>query len=108
MAEPLLVHNVYFALHDNSQSAQEKLIAACKKHLTGHAGIVFFAVGSLAKDLCRPVNDRDFDVGLHIVFQTKADHDAYQVHPRHEQFVAENKIGWRKVRVFDSVVDQVK
>jgi len=108
MAETLLAHNVYFALHDNSQPAQEKLIAACKKYLTGHAGIVLFAVGSLAKELCRPVNDRDFDVGLHIVFQTKADHDAYQVHSRHEQFVAENKSGWKKVRVFDSAVEQVK
>src|SRR5262245_5518782 len=101
MAEPLLSHNVYFALHAISQPAPEKLLATVNKHLTGHAGIVLFAVGSLAKDLCRPVNDRDFDVGLHIVFQTKADHDAYQVHPRHEQFVAENKSGWKKVRVFD-------
>src|SRR6516162_10810632 len=107
MAEPLLAHNVYFALNDNSPAARDKLIAACKKHLTGHAGIVFFAVGSLAQDLCRPVNDRDFDVGLHIIFKTRADHDAYQVHPRHEQFVAENKSGWKKVRVFDSAVEQI-
>jgi hypothetical protein len=107
MSEPLLAHNVYFALSDPSPAAQEKLITACKKYLTGHAGIVFFAVGSLAKDLCRPVNDREFDVSLHIIFQTKADHDAYQVHPRHEQFVAENKNNWRKVRVFDSTVERV-
>ncbi len=108
MSEPLLAHSVYFALTDNSATAQEKLIAACKKYLTGHAGIVFFAVGGLAKDLCRPVNDRDFDVGLHIIFQSKADHDTYQIHPRHQQFVAENKSTWKKVRVFDSVVEQVK
>ena len=106
MSEELLAHNVYFALSDTSSAAQEKLIAACKKYLTQHPGIVFFAVGSLAKDLCRPVNDRDFDVSLHIIFQTKADHDAYQAHPRHEQFVAENKSTWTKVRVFDSAVEQ--
>ena len=108
MAETLLAHNVYFALHDNSQPAQEKLIAACKKYLTGHAGIVLFAVGSLAKELCRPVNDRDFDVGLHIVFTDQAAHDRYQDAPAHHQFVAENKDGWKKVRVFDSAVEQVK
>lgn len=107
MSEPHLAHNVYFALSDNSPAAREKLIVACKKYLTGHPGIVFFAVGALAQDLCRPVNDRDFDVGLHIVFQTKPDHDAYQVHPRHEQFVAENKSTWKKVRVFDSEVDRI-
>jgi hypothetical protein len=108
MSEPLLAHNVYFALSDNSQAAQAKLIAACKKYLSQHAGNVFFAVGNLAKDLCRPVNDRDFDVGLHIVFQSQADHDAYQVHPLHEQFVAENKSTWKKVRVFDSAVERAK
>src|SRR5262249_29699086 len=106
MSEKLLAHNVYFALNDPSPAAQEKLIAACKKYLTQHPGIIFFAVGSLAKDLCRPVNDRDFDVSLHIIFQTKADHDAYQAHPRHERFVAENKSTWTKVRVFDSAVEQ--
>ena len=107
MPEPLLAHNVYFALDDRSSAAQEKLIAACKKYLTQHPGAIFFAVGSLAKDLCRPVNDRDFDVSLHIIFQTKADHDAYQAHPRHEQFVAENENTWNKVRVFDSAVERI-
>src|SRR5260370_31155625 len=106
MYEPLLAHNVYFALTDNSQAAQARLITDCKKYLSKHAGMVFFAVGSLAKDLCRPVNDRDFDVGLHIAFQTQANHDAYQVHPLHEQFVADNKSNWKKVRVFDSAVEQ--
>jgi hypothetical protein len=107
MSEPLLAHNVFFSLNDNSQASQAKLIEACKKYLTGHAGTVMFAVGSLAKDLCRPVNDRDFDVGLHILFQNQAAHDAYQVHPRHEQFVAESKSTWKKVRVFDSAVERV-
>ena len=99
-AEPMLVHNVYFTLHD--ASTKEAMVAACKKYLTNHPGTVFFACGTLAQELDRPVNDRDFDVGLHIVFQTQADHDAYQVAPRHDQFIAENKANWRKVRVFDS------
>jgi hypothetical protein len=104
MSEPLLAHNVYFALRDNSPATQDKL---SKKYLTQHPGIIFFAVGSLAKDLCRPVNDRDFDVSLHIIFQTKTDHDAYEAHPRHEQFVAENKNTWKRVRVFDSTAERV-
>jgi hypothetical protein len=33
-----------------------------------------------------------------------ADHDAYQQHPRHIQFIEENKPSWKKVRVFDSEV----
>ena len=100
----MLAHNVYFSLHDKSDAATNALVEACQKYLTGHPGTVFFACGTLAKELQRPVNDRDFDVALHIVFQTKADQDAYQVAPRHQEFVAAGKESWAKVRVFDSLV----
>ena len=52
------------------------------------------------------VNDRDFDVALHIVFADQAAHDLYQDAELHHRFIAENKAKWKKVRVFDSVVDQ--
>jgi len=101
----MLAHNVYFSLHDRSEGAVAKLIDACKKYLTDHPGTVFFACGTRAKDLDRPVNDLDFDVALHIVFKTPADHDAYQIAPRHHEFVAAGKDSWAKVRVFDSIVE---
>lgn len=104
--EPMLAHNVYFSLHDNSPAARAKLVEACKKYLSGHPGTVFFAVGTLAEELDRDVNDRDFDVGLHLIFQNMKAHDDYQQAPRHNQFIAENEAGWKKVRVFDSLVGQ--
>lgn len=100
----MLSHDVYFTLKDKSPAAVQGLIAACKQHLTGHPGTVFFAVGTLEPALARPVNDRDFDVALHIVFTDRAAHDAYQDAPRHHRFVAEQKEGWARVRVFDSIV----
>ena len=102
----LISHDVYFSLKDNSPAAQKKLVAACKKYLSKHAGEVFFATGTRAKEFDRPVNDQDFDVALHIVFRDKAAHDQYQDAPRHKQFIDENKDNWKKVRVFDSVVRQ--
>jgi hypothetical protein len=102
---PLLVHNVFFTLNESTAGERDKLVAACKKYLTGHPGTVFFAVGVVCAELNRPVNDLDYDVGLHIAFKSKADHDAYQVAPRHEEFVAENKANWKRVRVFDSVAE---
>ncbi len=101
---PMLAHNVYFSLKDNSPDAKNKLVAACQKYLSKHPGEVFFAAGILAADLDRPVNDRDFDVALHIVFADRAAHDKYQDAPRHKQFIDENKDNWKKVRVFDSLV----
>ena len=103
--QPMLAHNVYFALHDPSAAQRTRLLDACKKYLKGHPGEVFFAVGTLAEELNRPVNDRAFDVALHIVFRDKAAQDAYQEAPRHHEFIAAFKDNWRLVRVFDSLVE---
>ena len=101
----MLSHDVYFQLKDNSADGKKKLVAACKKYLTGHEGEVFFGAGVLAEDLKRDVNDLNFDVALHIVFKDMAAHDKYQVHERHEKFINENKDNWKKVRVFDSYLE---
>ena len=100
----MLGHMVYFTLKDNSPAAVEALLAASRKYLTGHPGTTFFAVGTLVPDLTRPVNQTDFDVAVQVVFESRAAHDAYQVAPRHVQFIEENKANWAKVRVFDANV----
>jgi hypothetical protein len=102
----LLSHDVYFSLKDNSPEAKKKLVAACKKYLSGHQGEVFFAAGTLAESLKREVNDLQFDVALHLVFKDMASHDKYQEAKRHQQFIDENKDNWKKVRVFDSIVER--
>ena len=48
------------------------------------------------------MNDKQFDVALHVVFESRAAHDQYQVHPRHVKFIEENKPNWATVRVFDA------
>jgi hypothetical protein len=97
----MLAHNVYFTLHDKSPESRKKLVAACHKYLNDHPGIVFYAAGILADAYHRPVNDMDFDVGLHVIFKDRESHDAYQTAPRHLEFIAENKASWKQVRVFD-------
>jgi hypothetical protein len=102
--EPQLAHDVYFSLNDSSAEAKNKMLAACKKYLSKHPGEVYFAVGPRAEELNRSVNDQEFDVALHIIFQHKRAHDQYQESPRHKQFISENQGSWKKVRVFDSLV----
>jgi hypothetical protein len=101
-AAPQLAHMVYFTLNDSSDAAREKLVAACTKYLSGHEGTVHFSVGKRAVEFNRDVNDKEFDVALHLVFESKAAHDQYQSHPRHQAFIDENATSWAKVRVFDS------
>ncbi len=103
-AEPQLAHMVFFQLKEDSPAAKQKLVDACDKYLSDHEGTVYYSAGVIAEDLKREVNDRDFDVALHLVFRNKAAHDRYQTHPRHLKFIEENKDSWSGVRVFDSYV----
>lgn len=98
----MLGHHVYFTLHDNSSEAATALTKSCHKYLADHDGIVFFAAGTRNTELTREVNDQNFDVALLVVFRDKAAHDAYQVAPAHDAFIAANKDNWRRVRVFDA------
>src|SRR5438128_1197904 len=73
-----LAHNVFFELKDGSETNVAALVASCKQYLNVQAGIVFFAAGPICKELNRDVNDQNWDVGLHLVFDSKASHDNYQ------------------------------
>ena len=99
---PQLAHMVFFSLKDHSKEARDAFVASCEKYLTGHEGTASFSVGVIAEDVEEPVSVRDFDVALHVVFEDKAARDKYLEHPRHTQFVQENKEHFAKVRVFDS------
>lgn len=100
-----LAHSVYFSLRDHSSEARQAVLAACKKYLTGHPGTVFFAAGPLAEDIRWSVSDCDFDVALHVVFENREAHDAYQDSPQHQQFLEETEGNWTAIRVFDAYVD---
>ena len=102
--QPMLSHNVFFKLKDPSPAAKQALVAACQNYLSDHTGTVWFAAGVLANEFDREVNDRDFDVALHVVFANKTAHDQYQTAPKHEQFIQEQRDNWQTVRVFDSWV----
>lgn len=103
-AGPQIGHMVFFKLKDPTPENRQKLVAACKKYLAEHEGTVYFAAGVIGDEFKREVNDRDWDVALHLVFANKSAHDKYAGHPEHLQFIDENKETWAKVRVFDSEI----
>ena len=102
MAHNVFAHTVFFTLNTPTEESRQRLIDSCHHHLSDHPGTLFFGVGTRATSYTRPVNDTRFDVVLHLVFATQADHDVYQQAPRHQQFIEENREAWAEVRVFDS------
>ncbi len=99
-----LAHMVFFTLKDASDEAQRQLVDDCYTYLKDHPGVEFFAAGRRDPGLTRPVNDLDFHVGLHIVFESREAHDRYQQAPAHLTFIERNRENWAQVRVFDSLV----
>lgn len=100
--DPQMAHMVFFTLNDESDEARDRLVRSCHEHLSGHDGTVHFSAAIRAADMQREVNDSEFGVALHLVFESKAAHDAYQTDPRHQAFIEQNKSNWAQVRVFDS------
>ena len=101
----LYSHDVYFELKDKSPEVKKAFVAACKKYLSKHPGTVFYAAGERA-DRSGNVYDREFDIALHIVFDSKESCDRYAASADHKQFVGENLKHMAKVRVFDANVEQ--
>lgn len=99
---PQIAHHVFFTLTDQSESATQRLVDSCNQYLDGHPGVTYFAVGRRHPELVREVNDKEYDVSLHLVFEDRKAHDDYQVASRHKQFIEEQKSNWANVRIFDS------
>jgi hypothetical protein len=104
MSDKQVAHMVFFTLTDGSEEAVQKLINACDNYLTGHDGTVYYSAGTRGPEFAREVNNQTYDVGLHVVFESKAAHDQYQTHERHLAFIAENKDNWASVDIFDTYV----
>lgn len=97
-----LTHAVYFELKDHSAETCEQLVEACYSLLSPIEGSIGLHAGVRDEELSRPVNDQQFHVGLVVVFENRAAHDAYQTHENHLKFLAENKDNWESVRIFDA------
>lgn len=99
-----LAHMVFFTLKESTDATRQSLVDSCDEYLTGHPGTLYYSAGVRGEEFQRSVNDQQFDVALHVVFKSKAAHDAYQSSPRHDKFIEANEATWKSVYVCDSYV----
>jgi hypothetical protein len=98
----MLIHTVFFWLHDSVTAADRKAfeaeLAALMKTPCAQSG----HWGAPAAIPPRPVVDASYDYAISTVFKTLADHDAYQTtDPVHKAFIANCKHWWKQVKVYD-------
>jgi len=97
----MINHTVFFWLKSEHQDQAEAFEAALTK-LTTIDTIATASFGKPAATSDRPVTDHSWDYAIHFSFANMDDHDAYQVHPDHDVFIADCKDWWEKVIVYDT------
>lgn len=97
----MLTHQVYFWLKEpNNVDAQSELKKGLESLLTienirsGHIGVP-------AATPAREVVDHSYSFAYYTTFDTMEDHEIYQTHPIHLQFIDKCAHLWHKVQVYD-------
>ena len=97
----MLVHTVFFWMKKNApKTAAKQTIQDALKYLKSPTVSQMWA-GAPAKTEAREVVNATYDVGLTVIFDSVADHDAYQDDPQHQVFIRRNKKNWLRVEVYD-------
>ena len=79
-------HIVIFWTDPKNPQAADELIAGANKYLKPIPGVLHFHIGKMVPSH-RPVVDQSYQVALNLIFADKPAQDAYQLHPRHTEFV---------------------
>ena len=85
---------------DTPDAARDQLLDDCRNILTQCPTVKKLAAGKPAQTP-RDVVDNSYGVGLSVAFENRADHDAYHVAPKHDEFIERNKAIWERVQVYD-------
>lgn len=94
-------HIVIFWTDPDNASAPDQLAAGVEKYLRPIPLARLLHCGRMATSARADVVDQTYQVALNFTFDSKADQDAYQVHPLHLDFVANCKHLWKRVVVYD-------
>lgn len=97
----MFIHFVCFWMKPgSSDAAREQLVQDCRDYL-GKVPTVRQLWSGRPAMTPREVVDNTYDVGLCVVLDDVAGHDAYQEHPLHKDFITRNKEHWDRVKIYD-------
>lgn len=94
------IHNVFFWLKETVSEPERTNFVKALNELEKIKTVRTLYVGTPA-GTPRTVVDNSYDFALIIHFYNTDDHDAYQVDPLHDDFVATQSKVWKKVQVYD-------
>ena len=97
----MFVHHVFFWLKESLSNVDIKQFEEGVKSLLT---IDVIKLGDVAKPAStnREIIDNTYSYSLLLVFESMAEHDIYQPHPVHQNFIATCSHLWSKVVIYDS------
>jgi Stress responsive A/B Barrel Domain len=97
----MLIHSVYFWFKSDADPKLVAEFAEGLRRLCTIPQIKQAHFGRPEQTPPRPVIDQSYAWGLVEHFESLADHDAYQDHPLHLEFLDRFKKTWERVQVYD-------
>lgn len=97
----MLIHSVYFWLKQDLSDEEKEIFYQGLIKLKDIPTVKDLYIGVPAQTEKRPVVDNSYTYGIVVVFNDLSSHDAYQLHPIHQEFLTNFKSYWDKVLVYD-------
>jgi hypothetical protein len=97
----MFVHVVLFWLSQDTPAAARQQMRKDAVDSLKNIPTVKHVFAGIPANTPRDVVDNSYDLGLTVIFENSADHDAYQVHPIHKQYIANYGKYWSKIQAFD-------
>ena len=98
----MLIHTVYFWLKSELTDEQRKTFLEEGVNSLKNIESTTAVYTGVPASTDRPVIDRSYDVGLTVVLEDMAAHDAYQEDQIHLDFIERFKDYWIKVQIYDA------
>ncbi|MBF0279715.1 MAG: Dabb family protein [SAR324 cluster bacterium] len=97
-------HTVFFWLKSGVSEKEISTFQTELKKLIQVEPVNKAYLGQAARTEIRPVVDHSFHYSITLLFNNIEDHNAYQDHPSHHEFIEKCSPIWEKVIVYDSEI----
>ena len=97
------LHMVFFWLKNDEEKTKKAFLTELRKFIDQVDMIRSQHIGTPA-DTDREVIDNTYSFSLILSFDSKKEHDEYQEHQLHKDFIANASSLWEKVLVYDSIL----
>jgi len=98
-----MLHNVYFWLKESvSENDKKGFEKGIHNFLSAVKEVQKYEIGIPAGTPDRDVVDKSFGYAIFVWFKSINDHNIYQKHSAHEEFISKYSGLWEKVQVLDS------